>query len=48
MKVTLLDGGVGQEIYLRSKKQAHPLWSIKVMLDNPEIVIKVHEDFIFW
>ena len=46
MNITLLDGGNGQEIYLRSNKPAHPLWSVKVMLDNPNIVTKVHEDFI--
>ena len=41
MDITLLDGGNGQEIYLRSNKPAHPLWSVKVMLDNPNIVIEL-------
>ncbi len=44
--VTLLDGGVGQEVYRRSGQPAHPLWSIKVMLDDPGLVQAVHEDFI--
>jgi len=44
--IALLDGGLGQEIQKRSMKNAHPLWSVKVMFDNPEIVAKVHCDFI--
>lgn len=44
--IILLDGGLGQEIYKRAGKPAHPLWSARVMMDNPEIVKKVHQDFI--
>ncbi len=44
--ICLLDGGTGQEIYKRSKKTAHPLWSAKVMMDRPDIVKEVHKDFI--
>ncbi len=44
--ITLLDGGLGQEIQRRSNQPAHPLWSIKVMMDDPELVQAVHEDFI--
>lgn len=44
--IVLLDGGLGQEISLRYKGQTHPLWSIKVMLEQPEIVLDVHRDFI--
>jgi len=44
--ITLLDGGLGQEIYHRSGKPAHPLWSLKVMMEQPEIVKEVHKDFI--
>lgn len=46
VKVMLLDGGVGQEIYRRSGKPAHPLWSLQVMREQPEIVQAVHEEFI--
>ena len=42
----MLDGGLGQEIQKRSKQVAHPLWSVMVMFDKPEIVIQVHKDFI--
>jgi len=44
--IALLDGGLGQEIQKRSMTKAHPLWSVKVMLEQPDIVTKVHRDFI--
>jgi homocysteine S-methyltransferase len=44
--ITLLDGGLGQEIYKRSKQPARPLWSIAVMQASPETVQSVHRDFI--
>lgn len=44
--IVLLDGGLGQEIFRRAGKPAHPLWSARVMMDQPEIVKKVHQDFI--
>ena len=44
--IILLDGGVGQEIYKRAGKPASPMWSAKVMMDNPEVVKEVHQDFI--
>lgn len=42
----LLDGGIGQEIYRRASKTSSPLWSVAVMLDQPDIVTDVHEAFI--
>ena len=45
-QVTLLDGGMGQELFLRSKKPATPLFSAQAMLDDPEMVIQLHCDFI--
>ncbi len=44
--IVLLDGGLGQEIHRQAGEPAHPLWSVRVMMDNPEVVKKVHEDFI--
>lgn len=44
--VVMLDGGLGQEIYRRAKDVSSPLWSVAVMLEQPEIVTAVHEDFI--
>lgn len=46
MTLTILDGGMGQELLRRSAFPAHPMWSAKVLMDEPEIVQAVHEDFI--
>ena len=42
----LLDGGLGREIQKRSAQSAHALWSVKVMMEKPEIVTAVHRDYI--
>ena len=45
--IIFLDGGLGQEIHRRSSNpEAHPLWSLQVMYDEPEIVMQVHYEFI--
>jgi homocysteine S-methyltransferase len=43
--ITLLDGGMGQELVRRSGKPAQPLWSTQVMLDFPGLVGDVHADY---
>lgn len=45
-KIALLDGGMGQELIARSAQPPHPLWSAKVMMDEPEIVRAVHVDYL--
>ena len=47
-EIAFLDGGLGQEINKRSSAPAaHPLWSIKVMIeDGPDIIKAVHHDYI--
>lgn len=46
MEIALLDGGLGQEINSRSSADtSHPAWSVKVMHDEPEIVVDVHKAF---
>ena len=45
-EITILDGGMGQELLKRSQREVTPLWSTQVMLDEPEIVREVHIDFI--
>jgi len=45
-KITLLDGGMGQELVKRSSKEITPLWSTQVMIDEPEIVHDLHADYI--
>lgn len=44
--ITLIDGGMGQELTHRSGQTPTPLWSTRVMLDNPDLVEEVHIDFI--
>ena len=43
--VLLLDGGLGQELIRRSTAAAHHLWSLQVMLNEPQLVSDVHRDF---
>ena len=46
-KVVLLDGGLGQEISRRATRaEPHPLWSIMVMREEPQIVVDVHREFL--
>ncbi len=44
--IVLLDGGMGQELYHRSRSPATPLWSAQVLSDEPELVEAVHSEFI--
>lgn len=43
--ITLLDGGMGQELVHRAGDNPTPLWSTRVMIDNPGMVAAVHRDF---
>ncbi|OCW59235.1 homocysteine S-methyltransferase family protein [Hoeflea olei] len=45
-EIVLLDGGMGQELIHRSSQPPSPLWSAKVMMDEPEIVEAVHREYI--
>ncbi|MEL7099345.1 MAG: homocysteine S-methyltransferase family protein [Pseudomonadota bacterium] len=45
MNITLLDGGMGQELIARSGKPAAPRWSTQVMLDHPGLVAEVHSAY---
>lgn len=45
-EVVLTDGGMGQELLRRSGRKPHPLWSAKVLMDEPHLVRALHEDFI--
>ncbi|MDG1532297.1 MAG: homocysteine S-methyltransferase family protein [Paracoccaceae bacterium] len=44
MSITLLDGGMGQELIARAGK-ATGLWSVQALLDAPEIIRAVHDDY---
>ena len=43
--ITLLDGGMGQELVHRAGDRPTPLWSTQVMIDHPGLVRAVHEDY---
>ncbi|MGB3317376.1 MAG: homocysteine S-methyltransferase family protein [Albidovulum sp.] len=43
--ITLLDGGMGQELVVRSGDAPTPLWSTQVMMDHPGLVREIHEDY---
>lgn len=42
--ITILDGGMGQELIRRAGK-ATSLWSVQALLDAPDTVRTVHDDF---
>jgi S-methylmethionine-dependent homocysteine/selenocysteine methylase len=44
-EITLLDGGMGQELVHRAGDRPTPLWSTQVMIDHPGLVAEVHRDF---
>ena len=43
--ITLLDGGMGQELVRRSGDIPTPMWSTQVMQDHPGLVQEIHADF---
>jgi S-methylmethionine-dependent homocysteine/selenocysteine methylase len=45
-KIVLTDGGMGQELLRRSGAAPTPLWSARVLIDEPELVRDLHVDFI--
>ena len=44
-RITLLDGGMGQELVARSGDAPTPLWATRVMLDHPGMVQAIHADY---
>jgi S-methylmethionine-dependent homocysteine/selenocysteine methylase len=44
MSMMILDGGMGQELVARAGR-ATSLWSVQSLIDAPEIVRQVHDDF---
>jgi homocysteine S-methyltransferase len=43
--ITLLDGGMGQELVARSGDEPTPLWATRVMIDHPHLVRAIHDDY---
>jgi S-methylmethionine-dependent homocysteine/selenocysteine methylase len=44
-QITLLDGGMGQELVARSGDTPTPLWATRVMMDHPGMVRAIHADY---
>jgi S-methylmethionine-dependent homocysteine/selenocysteine methylase len=44
--ITLLDGGMGQELLRRSSRTITSMWSADIMLNQPALVRDLHHDFI--
>jgi homocysteine S-methyltransferase len=44
-EITLLDGSIGQELVKRSSAGPTPLWSTRVLIDQPDLVSAVHQDY---
>ena len=45
MTITLLDGGMGQELVARSRAEPTGLWATQVMMQSPELVADIHRDY---
>lgn len=44
-EITILDGGMGQELIARAPEAPTPLWSTQVLIDHPDIVRDVHDAY---
>lgn len=45
MSVTILDGGMGQELVARCPEPPTGLWATKYMIDHPDVVRAIHDDY---
>jgi homocysteine S-methyltransferase len=43
--ITLLDGGIGQELIARAGAPPGPLWATQAMLDRPDLLRALHADY---
>lgn len=46
MTITILDGGMGDEISARLEGAATGLWSAKALLEKPDLVVDIHKEYI--
>lgn len=44
--ITVLDGGMGVELLRRSGGGRTPLWSAQALVDDPDVVVRTHLDYI--
>ena len=45
-KTLILDGAVGTELIRRGLELPLPLWSASANISHPEIITKIHQDYI--
>lgn len=43
--ITILDGGMGQDLVRRSGRMPSGLWSCELMMERPDLVRAIHDDF---
>ncbi len=43
--VVILDGGLASELERRGADLRDPLWSAKILIENPDLIRQVHEDY---
>src|SRR5262245_27281240 len=43
--VMILDGGLATELERRGADLRDPLWSAKLLIENPDLIRAVHEDY---
>ena len=46
MEITILDGGMGQELLSRTSSRPTGLWSARFLMDAPDLVRSVHADYL--
>jgi len=46
MSITILDGGMGQELLRRGHRGSQGLWSAQALIDAPDVVADVHRSYI--
>ncbi|MER3414276.1 MAG: homocysteine S-methyltransferase family protein [Armatimonadota bacterium] len=44
--VVILDGAMGTELQRRGAEVALPLWSAQALLDNPDLVLQIHREYV--
>ena len=44
--VVLLDGAMGTELFRRGVSTRLPIWSAQALIENPQMVRQIHEDYI--
>ena len=46
MAITVLDGGMGDEISARLEGAVTGLWSASALIEKPDLVVDIHKEYI--